>query len=238
MSYDNPWLFNDQIVNSEDIEDYEGFVYLITNLVSGRKYIGKKTFWFRRKANKKAKRRTTVESDWKSYYGSCEPLLEDLKQLGHEHFKREILYLCKHKKSMGYYEIQEQFLRDVLETNEYYNTNIAGKWFSNERQGIFEIVHRNKNACAKQSESTTGKLNYRYMGDYITPWGVFPSSVKAKEACPKPFSCQRVIDCCKNNETVITREIVKNSYYFTIGDIGLSYKDLGFSFIEKVNIKD
>jgi hypothetical protein len=142
MSYDNPWTFKNNIIDSCDIEDYVGFVYLITNVVSGRKYIGKKTFWFKRKINKKAKRKSTIESDWKKYYGSCDPLLEDLEKIGFDKFKREILYLCRHKKSMGYYEVYEQFNRDVLNSDDWYNTNISGKWFVKDRRNFCEKVEK------------------------------------------------------------------------------------------------
>jgi hypothetical protein len=113
---------------TETSSEYEGFVYLITNLKNGKKYIGKKTFWFRQK-NKKTGKRELRESDWKSYFGSCQELISDVKVLGKENFLREILYLCKSKKSMTYYEIKEQFNRNVLEYDEYYNTNIGGRYF-------------------------------------------------------------------------------------------------------------
>jgi len=75
--------------NSEDFiespKGIEGFVYLITNLTNDRKYIGKKSFWTRRK-DKKTGRRKTKESDWKNYFGSCDELNEDVKLLGKDIF--------------------------------------------------------------------------------------------------------------------------------------------------------
>jgi hypothetical protein len=117
----------------------EGFVYIITNLTNKKKYIGKKHFWTRRK-DKLTGRRKTKESDWKSYFGSCDELKEDIKLLGSDNFLREILYLCPHKKSMSYYETYEQFIRNVLMSEEYYNTNIEGKFFSSEVDRIYELV--------------------------------------------------------------------------------------------------
>jgi hypothetical protein len=129
--------------NSVDFTDVpkgmEGFVYIITNLTNNKKYIGKKHFWTRQK-NKKTGRRKTEESDWKNYFGSCDELNEDVKKIGKEHFLREILYLCPHKKSMSYYETYEQFNRNVLLSEEYYNTNIEGKFFSSEVDRIYELV--------------------------------------------------------------------------------------------------
>ena len=115
------WLYNDNLF--EDIADYVGFVYLITNLQNGRKYIGKKNFYFSKTRTVKGKKkRTKVESDWKEYFGSNKELLEDVEKLGKETFKREILKLCKSKGEFGYYEAKYQFDNNVLETNDYYNT--------------------------------------------------------------------------------------------------------------------
>ena len=129
--------------NSVDFTDVpkgmEGFVYIITNLTNNKKYIGKKHFWTRQK-DRKTGRRKTKESDWQSYFGSCDELKDDIKNLGSDNFLREILYLCPHKKSMSYYETYEQFIRKVLLSEEYYNTNIEGKFFSSEVNRIYELV--------------------------------------------------------------------------------------------------
>ena len=118
------WTYQQQSIE-EIPEGYIGFVYLITNLVSGQKYIGKKLAQFKKTRpplkGKKLKRRTTVESDWRDYWGSSERLQADVQQLGPENFTREILYLCKSKAEMSYLEAREQFERRVLETDDYYN---------------------------------------------------------------------------------------------------------------------
>lgn len=117
----------------------EGFVYLIKNNVNNKKYIGKKTFWERRK-DRKTNRRKKKESNWQNYYGSCDELISDVEILGKEKFNREILYLCPHKKSMSYFETLEQFKRDVIMREDYYNTNVEGKFFSSEKDNIYNIV--------------------------------------------------------------------------------------------------
>jgi hypothetical protein len=108
------------------IEDqYEGFVYLITNTTTGQKYIGKKLAKFKTTKpplkGRKNKRRGYKESDWKTYYGSSDRLNADVAALGEDKFTREILYLCKGRGEMSYIEAREQFDRRVLETDEYYN---------------------------------------------------------------------------------------------------------------------
>ena len=118
------WLYQNQIVE-EIPEGVIGFVYLITNLTTGQKYIGKKLAQFKRTKpplkGKKLKRRSTVESDWREYYGSSVRLNADLQAQGPEKFTREILYYCKSKAEMSYLEAREQFERRVLESDDYYN---------------------------------------------------------------------------------------------------------------------
>lgn len=128
------WLFESSPVENLP-EDCIGFVYLITNLVSGRKYIGKKlakfskttlkTVKLKNGAKKKKKIRTKVDSDWRDYYGSNDQLNKDVEALGADKFTREILYYCKSKAECSYIEAREQFTRKVLETSDYYNGQIS-----------------------------------------------------------------------------------------------------------------
>ena len=118
------WTYQQQPIK-EIPEGYIGFVYLITNLTTGQKYIGKKLAQFKKTRpplkGKRLKRRSTVESDWRDYWGSSERLQADVNTLGPENFTREVLYLCKSKAEMSYLEAREQFERRVLETDDYYN---------------------------------------------------------------------------------------------------------------------
>jgi hypothetical protein len=118
------WTYQGIIVE-EIPEGIIGFVYLITNLTTGRKYIGKKLAQFKRTKpplkGKKRKRKTTVESDWRDYWGSSENLQADVATLGPEQFTREIIYYCKSRSELSYLEAKEQFDRCVLETDDYYN---------------------------------------------------------------------------------------------------------------------
>jgi len=118
------WTYQGKTIESIP-EEYEGFVYLITNTTTGQKYIGKKLAKFKTTKpplkGRKNKRRGHKESDWKDYWGSSDKLLVDVEQLGPENFTREILYLCKSRAEMSYIEAREQFDRRVLETDDYYN---------------------------------------------------------------------------------------------------------------------
>ena len=128
MTYDNPWYYNDKVLESEDVEEYVGMVYLLENTENGRKYVGKK--FFHRKQTyqvKKKKKKKTVQSDWKNYYGSNNELLEDIKQIGKNKIKRTVLHLCKSKTQCAYYEVVEQVEREVLLREDFYNQFMGGK---------------------------------------------------------------------------------------------------------------
>jgi len=127
------WLYESKQVDQLP-EDCVGFVYLITNTITGRKYIGKKLAKFSKttykvvklkNGNKKKKKiRSKIDSDWQLYYGSSPELSKDIELLGIENFSREILYYCKSKSECSYIEAREQFARKVLESDDYYNGHI------------------------------------------------------------------------------------------------------------------
>lgn len=128
------WTFNNNLVN-ELPDDCVGFVYLITNKVTGRMYIGKKLAKFSKTTyktvtqkngiKKKKKIRSKIDSDWIEYYGSSIELNKDVESLGKDNFTREILFYCKSKAECSYVEAREQFGRKVLESDEYYNGQIS-----------------------------------------------------------------------------------------------------------------
>lgn len=121
------WYYNNEAYepSEEDLKAWVGFVYVITDKSNNKMYVGKKTFWSKRTLpplkGKTRKRRSVVESDWKSYYGSSDLVKQLLLEAGEQNFHREILYFCKSKGEMGYLEAKEQFDRNVLLDDNYYN---------------------------------------------------------------------------------------------------------------------
>ena len=124
------WYYENKLYD-EAPKEYMGFVYLITDLTTNRKYIGKKLFWNTRKLKplkgKTRRRIQVVESNWKVYYGSNEELQQLVENSDASRFEREILHLCAKKGIMGYLEAREQFDRNVLLSDEYYNNFIGCK---------------------------------------------------------------------------------------------------------------
>jgi len=125
MSYDYPWTYLGKTFESEDIADYYGFIYRITNTTNGHDYIGRKYFTTIKKRpplkGKKNKRRETVETDWKDYWGSSARLVEDMTRLGKDKFTREIIHLCKSRGETNYMEAYYQFKEGVLLKENNYN---------------------------------------------------------------------------------------------------------------------
>ncbi len=132
--YENPWIYEGKPFTTDDIGDFFGFVYRITNLQTGKQYIGRKYFWSKRKP-RGGKRRVTSESDWKKYYGSSDELKGDRKLLGNELFKREIISLQPTPGKVNYEETRQLFLNRVLQetlddgTPAFYNSNILGRYY-------------------------------------------------------------------------------------------------------------
>ena len=140
--YENPWYYKGTALTSDDIGDFFGYVYLITNKTTGKKYIGRKYFMQKRKP-KGGKRRVTSESDWKKYYGSSPELKADISRYGKDNFSREILSLHETLGKVNYEETKQLFLNDVLMeslddgTPMYYNSNILGRYMKKD-YGNFE----------------------------------------------------------------------------------------------------
>ena len=112
-------------------DEFQGFVYMVTEKDTGKKYIGKKFFWKPKTLpvtkSRKRRVRTRVESDWRTYYGSSKEVQSLVESKGKDNYKREILRLCKTKGECSYYEEKLQFQYDVLLSDEYYNEFIGCK---------------------------------------------------------------------------------------------------------------
>ena len=142
IDYENPWIYEGSPFTSDDIGDYYGFVYRITNTTTQKSYIGRKYFYQKSKPIG-GKRRVTSESDWKRYYGSSDDLKQDIRSLGRGSFRREILSLHTTLGKVNYEETKQLFLHNVLMealddgTPMYYNSNILGRYMRKD-YGNFE----------------------------------------------------------------------------------------------------
>lgn len=108
------WYYQNQVF-TEIPDKVICYVYMITNNLTGKRYIGKKKFYFQKTRQIKGKKKKyKVESDWPMYYGSNEQLNSDVRLYGPQNFTREILKLCTMQAESSYYEAKYQFEHDVL----------------------------------------------------------------------------------------------------------------------------
>lgn len=123
------WTYmNEAYSSAPERKELYGFVYLITNLLDGRQYVGKKFFWAMKSRQVKGKKkRYLAESDWREYWGSNDELKRDIDVAGEHNFSREILHLCSSKSECAYLEAKEQINRGVLLDKNYYNSWISLK---------------------------------------------------------------------------------------------------------------
>jgi len=120
------WIYQNEPFN--DQQNFFGFVYLIENLITSKKYIGRKYFskaGYKQVNGKRKKIRKA--SDWETYYGSNETLKKEVAELGAHNFRRTILYLCKSRSECSYFETREIFTRDALLSENYYNDWVSAK---------------------------------------------------------------------------------------------------------------
>jgi len=124
------WYYNGKEFDTTP-DEYQGFIYIITENSTNKKYIGKKNFWKPKTLpitkTRKRRVRTRVESDWREYFGSSKEVQLLVEENGEKAFRRDILKLCKTKGEMSYYEAKLQFEKDVLLSDEYYNEFIGCK---------------------------------------------------------------------------------------------------------------
>ena len=149
------WTYKGQLITelSDMPENVFGFIYKITNGKTDEYYIGKKQVLSVRKRNfgkreiaaledKRMKKYeyVTKESDWKEYRSSNKvvkgwfdenetALNEGRNDDINDRLELRILRFCSNKKSLTYYELQEQFAHDVLADEDSLNDNLLGKFF-------------------------------------------------------------------------------------------------------------
>lgn len=108
-----------------DPDEYHGFVYKITNKLTGEVYIGQKRLHKTVKRpplkGKKNKRHVKKESDWRTYTGSSKRLNEDIQKLGKDNFEFEILELYHSQWELSYAEYKKIILEDAIPNKKYYN---------------------------------------------------------------------------------------------------------------------
>lgn len=130
-------------------ENCIGFVYKITNIKTGKFYIGRKSLYSNTKkrltkkelaelegpGRKPTFKREIKESNWINYWGSNKTILEEIKNHGIHDFRREILKFCFNKKQLTYWEMHFQCVEGVLLSDKSYNDNVLAKFFRKDLEG-------------------------------------------------------------------------------------------------------
>lgn len=121
------WIYKGEPLEEAPEKAY-GFVYVITNRTSGKKYIGRKYFTKAGYKTVKGKRKKIrVDSDWRDYYGSSPALARAIEEEGKENFTREIVRICYNRSECSYYESKMILETDAILTEAYYNEWISCK---------------------------------------------------------------------------------------------------------------
>lgn len=145
-------------VKLEDVEGYYGFVYCITEIATGKKYIGRKYLTKAKTRQVKGKKkRTRVKSDWEDYYGSNVELLKEVENKGKESFVREILHLCRTRAECSYYETYEIFVRHALLSDNYWNAWVTCKIRKDHLKYLSEKHHTDTYKILEEEVLLNGK---------------------------------------------------------------------------------
>jgi hypothetical protein len=135
------WIYENEPFEGPTESDF-GFVYIITEKDTGKKYIGKKFFWKPKTLpvtkTRKRKVKTKVQSDWKTYFGSSKEVKSLIEEKGEDNYERVILKICKSKGECSYWEAKLQFQYDVLLRDDFYNELIMCRINSSH---VKELIH-------------------------------------------------------------------------------------------------
>jgi hypothetical protein len=136
------WLYQGEVFNDSKIpEGAIGFIYEMEAIIDGKavRYVGKKNFYSTTKKkfgvkalanmeDKRAKKYTIqVKTNYQNYYSSNK-VLQDAHKAG-VIIKRFMVRICFSKTELTYHETKFQFVREVLEKEEYLNQNILGRFY-------------------------------------------------------------------------------------------------------------
>lgn len=125
------WLYKGRVLTDDMIPAKAiGFIYMITYLPTGQRYIGRKllTKAHRRQKNKKIIR-SRIESDWREYWSSSPEVKQLIESEGADNFVREILVFADMKGKLNYLEEKFLYCVGAMESDEWLNSNIRSKMF-------------------------------------------------------------------------------------------------------------
>lgn len=129
-----PWKYKDSTITEIDqipIQNAIGFIYIITQLSTGKRYIGKKLLTkAATKVTKGVKKKIRKDSDWLTYWSSSPKIKEWIESNGYGDFTREILVFVSSKGMLAYAEELSLYSLGALESDNWLNENIRSKVYS------------------------------------------------------------------------------------------------------------
>ncbi len=185
-----------------------GFIYITTNNVNGKKYIGQKKFI----------------KQWQSYLGSGIALKRAIKKYGRENFSREIIAIGYSKDELNELEIGFIKEHNAVSSCDYYNILLGGKCsspnlgnhMSEESKLKLSIANSGTNSqCygkarsdeskSKQGESRKGlkiKLNPEQVEEVRVKYatGKYSLKILAEEYFISSATIGRIIQCIRGYE--------------------------------------
>ena len=165
-------------IEFENVNEWFGFVYRVTDLTNDMQYIGRKQFhhYTRKKVKgRKNRKRVVKESKWREYTTSSKRINVLIEEHGIARFSFEIIELCATRGDLSYREVEIQWSEKVLSAllpngePKFYNGNIGSVKFrlskhSKKTREKMSASHKGL-ASAKKGVKITSKDTLKKMSD-------------------------------------------------------------------------
>jgi group I intron endonuclease len=170
-------MTNTENVTYKEINNPYGFIYITTNLINGKRYLGQKKFY----------------RNWKTYLGSGQAFKKAVKKYGEENFSKNIIYICYSADELDQIEYDLSVFFNVVESDDWYNLKYGGRTMhgyspSLETRAKISKANKGKPAPNKgipMSEETKRKQSEAQSGDKSSWYGrhhTEESKIKIRES--------------------------------------------------------
>lgn len=130
----------------------KGFIYITTNNITGKQYIGKKYYYYR----------NGKKSNWEHYLGSSKLLLHDISKYGSNNFSKVILEEAETEEKLA--ELEKKYIDsyNAVESDQFYNlSNSVDKFFTTS-ESIAKGLTTRKKWSDEKKQIVSNKLKLRW----------------------------------------------------------------------------